>query len=87
MAKRKFAWTDVALGVVVSLLVLVVFWMNLADSLEGKLYDMRAKLRAGAKTADNVVLIGIDDDSIKTIGRWPWPRSYMADMEIGRAHV
>ncbi|MGH9521271.1 MAG: CHASE2 domain-containing protein, partial [Terriglobales bacterium] len=80
MAKSKFAWTDVALGVVVSLLVLVVFWMNLADGVEGKLYDMRAKLRAGAKTADNVVLVGIDDDSIKSIGRWPWPRSYMAEM-------
>jgi CHASE2 domain-containing sensor protein/tRNA A-37 threonylcarbamoyl transferase component Bud32 len=80
MGKSKFAWTDVALGVVVSLLVLLVFWMNLADGLEGKLYDMRARLRAGAKTADNVVLVGIDDDSIKSIGRWPWPRSYMAEM-------
>lgn len=80
MAKSKFAWTDVALGVAVSILVLVVFWMNLADGLEGKLYDMRAKLRAGAKGADNVVLVGIDDDSIKTIGRWPWPRSYVAEM-------
>ena len=80
MGKRKFAWADVALGVVVSLLVVLVFWMNWADGLEGKMYDMRAKLRARAKSADNVVLIGIDDDSIKTIGRWPWPRSYMAEM-------
>jgi serine/threonine-protein kinase len=80
MGKRKFAWADVALGAVVSLLVLGVFWMNLAEGLEGKLYDMRARLRAGAKGAENVVLIGIDDDSIKAIGRWPWPRSYMAEM-------
>ena len=80
MGKRKFAWADVALGAVVSLLVLGVFWLNLADGLEGKLYDMRARMRAGAKGAENVVLIGIDDDSIKTIGRWPWPRSYMAEM-------
>src|SRR3954447_113491 len=80
MVKRKFAWADCALGAVVSLLVLGVFWMNLAEGLEGKLYDMRARLRAGAKGAENVVLIGIDDDSIKAIGRWPWPRSYMAEM-------
>jgi serine/threonine-protein kinase len=80
MGKRRFAWADVVLGAVVSLLVLGVFWLNLADGLEGKLYDMRARLRAGAKGADNVVLIGIDDDSIRTIGRWPWPRSYMAEM-------
>ena len=80
MAKPKFAWADVALGAVVSLLVLLIFWMQWAEGLEGKLYDLRARLRAGAKTAENVVLVGIDDDSIKQIGRWPWPRSYMAEM-------
>src|ERR1700742_619521 len=80
MAKRNFAWTDVALGVVVSLVVLLTFWMGWADTLEYKFYDMRAKVRARAKAADNVVLIGIDDRSIREIGRWPWPRSYMAEM-------
>ena len=62
MAKPKFAWADVALGAVVSLLVLLIFWMQWAEGLEGKLYDLRARLRAGAKTAENVVLVGIDDD-------------------------
>jgi CHASE2 domain-containing sensor protein/predicted Ser/Thr protein kinase len=80
MAKRNFASTDVALGVVVSFLVLLTFWMGWADTLEYKLYDMRAKLRSRAVAADNVVLIGIDDRSIREIGRWPWPRSYMAEM-------
>jgi eukaryotic-like serine/threonine-protein kinase len=80
MAKRNFAWTDVALGVVVSLVVLLTFYMGWADTLEYKFYDMRAKVRARAKAADNVVLIGIDDRSIREIGRWPWPRSYMAEM-------
>ena len=80
MAKPKFHWTDVALGAVVSILVLLVFWMQWAEGLEGKLFDMRAKLRARPKTAENVVLVGIDDDSIRQIGRWPWPRSYMAEM-------
>jgi len=80
MAKPKFHWTDVALGAVVSLVVLLIFWMQWAEGLEGKLYDIRARLRAGAKTAENVVLVGIDDDSIRQIGRWPWPRSYMAEM-------
>jgi serine/threonine-protein kinase len=80
MAKRHFAWTDVALGLVVSLLVLLTFWMGWADVLEYKFYDMRAKLRASAKTGENVVLIGIDDQSIREIGRWPWPRNYLAEM-------
>ncbi len=80
MAKRNFAWTDVALGVVVSLLVLLTFYMGWADVMEYKLYDMRAKLRARAKAGDAVVMIGIDDQSIREIGRWPWPRNYLAEM-------
>src|SRR5437868_2455809 len=80
MAKPRFAWTEVALGAVVSLLLLLVFWMQWAEGVEGKLYDVRARLRARPRTAENVVLVGIDDDSIRQIGRWPWPRSYMADM-------
>src|SRR5574340_605925 len=80
MAKPKFAWADCALGLIVSLLVLLTFWMGWADGIEGKLYDMRARMRARAKTAENVVLIGIDDQSIRQIGRWPWPRIYMAEM-------
>jgi serine/threonine-protein kinase len=80
MAKRNFAWMDVALGLGVSLLVLLTFYMGWADVLEYKFYDMRAKLRARAKAGDNVVLVGIDDKSIREIGRWPWPRNYMAEM-------
>jgi serine/threonine-protein kinase len=80
MAKPKFHWADCALGAGISILVLLVFWMQWAEGLEGKLYDMRAKLRARAKTAESVVLVGVDDDSINAIGRWPWPRSYMAEM-------
>jgi CHASE2 domain-containing sensor protein/tRNA A-37 threonylcarbamoyl transferase component Bud32 len=82
MKKFKFAWTDVAIGVAVSLVVLLTFWMNwsVTDNVEMKLYDMRAKMRAKHRASDKVVLIGIDDKSQQEIGRWPWPRSYMADM-------
>jgi CHASE2 domain-containing sensor protein len=80
MKKFKFAAADVAIGAVVSILVLGVFYMNWADGLESKLYDFRASLRAKGKAGDKVVLIGIDDKSIAEIGRYPWPRSYMAEM-------
>jgi serine/threonine-protein kinase len=30
--------------------------------------------------SDRVVILDIDDASIELIGRWPWPRSVMADM-------
>src|SRR3954447_26293024 len=83
MAKPKIAWADCAIGAVVSALVLAAFWMQWADPMELKLYDMRAKLKASARgnttVAENVIVVGIDDQSIREIGRWPWPRSYMAE--------
>ena len=27
-----------------------------------------------------IVIVAIDNKSLKTIGNWPWPRSYIADM-------
>ncbi len=78
--KRKIAWADVAIGAVVSLVVLFLFFFHWADGMEFKLYDMRAKLRAHSQASDNIILVGIDDQSIREIGRWPWPRSYMASM-------
>lgn len=80
MKKFKFAWADVVIGAVVSLLVMGVFYMDWAGGLEGKLYDVRAKMRAANKVSDRVVIVGIDDDSVRELGRWPWPRAYMAEM-------
>src|ERR687886_264052 len=80
MKKFQFAWLDVAIGAAVSIAVLLLFTFNWADGLENKLYDMRASLRAKGKAGDRVVLVAIDDKSQAEIGRWPWPRSYMAEM-------
>jgi eukaryotic-like serine/threonine-protein kinase len=80
MNKSKFLWADVAIGAIVSLLVFGVFKMDWADGVEAKLYDARAKMRAASRTSDKVVIVGIDDDSTAKLGRYPWPRNYMAEM-------
>ncbi len=47
--------------------------------LEYKTYDLRARLRT-KKPQSPIVVIAIDDASIERLGRWPWPRGYMAEM-------
>ena len=51
------------------------------ESLEFKLYDARSKFRtsidAGSK---DIVIVTIDDYSIIRLGRWPWPRTQIAQM-------
>ena len=44
-----------------------------------KTYDILASLRQ-RKDPNPIVIVGIDQKSIRNIGSWPWPRSYIADM-------
>jgi len=46
---------------------------------EYRTYDLRMKLRQ-KKPDVPLVVVAIDDASIEKLGRWPWPRSYMADL-------
>jgi CHASE2 domain-containing sensor protein/tRNA A-37 threonylcarbamoyl transferase component Bud32 len=80
MKKFKFLWADVVIGAVVSLAIFGIFKLDWADGVEAKLYDARAKMRAASRTSDKVVIVGIDDDSTTKLGRYPWPRNYMAEM-------
>ncbi len=49
-----------------------------AHTVEMKAYDWRVRRTATAATEDSIVLVNIDDDSVKRmdplVGRWPWPR-------------
>ena len=49
------------------------------QSLEYKAYDFMASLRQ-REDVSPVIIVEIDDKSIKNIGSWPWPRSYIADV-------
>ncbi len=43
-------------------------------------YDLRMPLRASARPSDQIVIVGVDDDSLTRVGRWPWPRSTMGEL-------
>ena len=79
MPKIKHAHLLVA-GIVtlVMLVATAVQWYPL-QLLEYKSYDLRAKLRARKPVAP-IVVVAIDDASIERLGRWPWPRGYMAEL-------
>lgn len=50
------------------------------QSLELKALDLRFKLRGPRPANDNIVIVAIDDYSLSKMGRWPWPRSYHAEL-------
>ncbi len=49
------------------------------QQIEAQLLDRRFRLRPPAPPSDDIVLVLIDDPSIREIGRWPWSRALMAD--------
>jgi adenylate cyclase len=68
----------VGFGALAGLLALALGLSALARTAEMKLYDWRTRLTASGRGAESIVLVNIDDDSLKRmeplVGRWPWPR-------------
>jgi len=79
MDRAGFWKKDWFLGLVVSLVLLFSGGTQLIQSLERAAYDwgVRASSRA---PSDKVVVIAIDESSIRNMGRWPWSREVHAKM-------
>jgi len=78
---KSFWKADWFLSLVLTLLFLFAYMSgsSLLKNLEFAMYD--AGVSSGVDPAsDRIVILDIDDASIELIGRWPWPRSIMADM-------
>lgn len=76
-------------GVLVAIAALLtlgaVHWSVVAR-LDAALYDTVATLH-GHAARDDIVIVAIDDQSLDAVGRWPWPRSRLADLiaRVGQA--
>ena len=65
-----------------TLLVLVLFMIGvpILDLIELKTYDLRFLMRGHKEPSNAIVLAVIDEKSLDKEGRWPWPRSKIADL-------
>ena len=59
-----------------------LYQLNFVDKLSAILYDYRLQLTMPRTMDDRIVILDIDEKSLKEEGRWPWSRD-----QIGRAHV
>jgi len=83
MKRKGFYKEDWFIALLVGLVFLTgsLSQIGLLEKFETMAYDAGVKMTSRTPGAtSNIVIIGIDDESIKAIGRWPWPRSVMADM-------
>lgn len=76
-------------GLAITALVILANCYGLLMPVENPLYDARMRYcqQFIPEPTKQLVHLDLDDAAIESIGRWPWPRSVMAEIydEIGRA--
>lgn len=82
LVKQLTAINSFTLTVLTTLLVTVLFLSAnpLLNLIELKTYDLRFMSRGALSPSPAVVLALIDEKSLDTQGRWPWPRSILAEL-------
>ena len=69
------------IGLVVTLFFLFITLtgsLDFTDAIEMKTFDFRARLAAPGDRNPDVELVAITDDDVAELGRFPWPRSIIA---------
>jgi len=90
--ERRVFSRSIAIGALLTLMVLAASAFGLLDSLEYWLYDQRAIYcqLAEPPPTSRFIHLDIDDASVSptALGRWPWPRGKLAQIldEVQRAH-
>lgn len=79
MSRRALAVT-LGLGFAASLLALAVVWSGLLAPVEGVVVDTFTRLRGPRPADSRVVACLIDAASVDRYGRWPWPRTILAEL-------
>lgn len=73
---RKFSY-GLLIGLAISIILTILLYLNLFEGWQNRLSDTLFK---SGFAREDIVIVGIDDKSIQTIGRWPWPRSIHAKL-------
>ena len=79
----KIRWLNAfTVSVLITLFSLFIYSLELSffELLELKAYDFKMSLRDTRPVSGQVVIVAIDEHSLKREGRWPWPRTRLAKL-------
>jgi len=78
--RRHLAIWSAGLAVIALVIAAAYSPFSPLDRLNLLVFDTYQKLRPRPPTESAVVVIDIDDESIRQLGQWPWPRTVMASI-------
>ncbi len=79
----KTRWLNAfTVSIAISLSLIFVYSLDLTfiKLLELKAYDFKMSLRGKRPVSDKIVIVAIDEHSLQQEGRWPWPRTRLANL-------
>ena len=77
--KRRLFLIGLAMGIGVTVTMLVIFVLGAFDFLENQFIDWRFLMRGEIEADPRIVIISIDESSFSELNqKWPWPRTYFA---------
>jgi adenylate cyclase len=80
--ERRRLFDTAALGVTLTLLVLLLDRLGAFRHLDDWAYDRRVRSCQywAPPPSDRIVHLDVDDRALEVIGRWPWPRARLAEL-------
>lgn len=79
--KTKKTIPDWLIGIAITLFFLFITLtgtFDFTDAIEMKTFDFRARMAAPEERNPDIELVVISDEDLVALGRWPWPRSIIA---------
>ena len=73
--KKFLIYLSLSFILTIILSVIYIFFPKLPDSFDNRLRDYLFTIRGEIPNTNNVVIIDIDESSIKELGQWPWSRN------------
>jgi adenylate cyclase len=80
LASRFGMGRAIALVLLIDLVLLRVWDPLPIEALRLRAFDLYQLLQPRVAAQKPVVIVDIDEDSLKEMGQWPWPRTLVADM-------
>jgi len=72
--------TSITIWITLFVLILFAAEIRILELIELKTYDLRFLSRGTRTPSPAVVLAVVDEKSLNVEGRWPWPRSKIAEV-------
>jgi two-component system phosphate regulon sensor histidine kinase PhoR len=77
--KKSLALRGVLTGAVAALIACGLYFGGVFESLEYQLYDRDFRMGPAASAPAEIVIVAVDEPSLRHLGSWPWPRLYHAE--------